>query len=256
MENTLANKRIPDISSFGLHVLAMALMLCDHMWATLPNTPLWMTAVGRLAFPIFAFLMAEGHVRTRDVKQYRKRLLLLAVVAEIPFNLMCGDSLNWYGRNVIWTFLLASVCIGFVERACRKRTVLSALAAAGVTWICYLAGYVLLVDYHGEGVLTVLVFWLFRGSRWWQRLAQAACLYWINVEMLGGRTLLLSLLGQSVELPLQAFALLALIPIWLYRGRQGPHGKIVQRINYAFYPVHMLILWLVAVIMGERPVWM
>ena len=242
------NRRcLPDISSFGLHLLAMALMLCDHAWATLPNMPLWLTGVGRIAFPIFAFLLAEGHARTRDVKQYRRRLLLLAVVTEIPFNLMCSGSVIYpFHQNVIWTFLMASVCISFTERARRKRKVLSILAAAGVTGLCYLAGYVLFVDYHGAGVLTVLVFWLFRGSRWWQRLGQAAGMYWINVEMLKGQTVLLSLLGQTHEVPLQGLALLALIPIWLYRGRQGPHGRIVRRINYAFYPVHMLILWAVA----------
>ena len=247
MENTLANKRIPDISAFGLHMLAMALMLCDHMWATLPEMSLWLTGAGRLAFPIFAFLLAEGHARTRDVRKYRRRLLLLAVVTEIPFNLMCCGSIIYpFHQNVIWPFLLASVCISFAERARRKRKALSVLVAVGVTWLCYLAGYVLFVDYYGAGVLTVLVFWLFRGSRWWQRLGQAVGLYWINVEMLKGQTVLLPLLGQTYEVPLQAFALLALIPIWLYRGRQGPHGRIVRRINYAFYPVHMLILWAVA----------
>ena len=251
MDGVLAKRNLPDISSFGLHLLAMALMLCDHVWATLPNMPLWMTALGRIAFPIFAFLMAEGHAHTRDIRQYRKRLLLLAVVTEIPFNLMCSGSVMYpFHQNVIWTFLLASVSIGFVRQAQEKKTVSSVLKACGITLLCYLAGYVLFVDYHGEGVLMVLVFYLFRGGRWWHYPAQAACLYWINVEMLKGQMLLLPLAGKTLEVPLQGLALLALIPIWLYRGRQGPHGKTVKLLNYAFYPVHMLILWLVAVAVG------
>lgn len=250
MEKTLANKRIPDISSFGLHLLAMALMLCDHIWATLPYAPMLLTALGRVAFPIFAFLMAEGHAHTRDVKQYRKRLLLLAAVTEIPFNLMCSGSIIYpFHQNVIWTFLLASVCIGFIERARSRKTPRAWLAAAAMTLLGYLAGYVLFVDYHGEGVLMVLVFWLFRGSRWWHYPVQAACLYWINVEMLKGVTVELLLPGGgSMDLLLQSLALLALIPIWLYRGRQGLHGKAVKIFNYAFYPVHMLILWLIAMV--------
>ncbi len=251
MENTLANKRIPDISSFDLHVLAMALMLCDHIWATLPYTPMWLTGLGRIAFPIFAFLMAEGHAHTSDLRAYRKRLLRLAVVTEIPFNLMsAGSPINPFHQNVIWTFLLASICIGFWEKTKEQKNIIAFLKAAGVTLAGYLAGYVLFVDYYGEGVLTVLLFWLFRGSRWWQRLGQAAGLYWINVEMLGGQVIPLSLSGQTVELPLQAFALLALIPIWLYRGRQGLHSKTIKRIQYGFYPVHMLILWLIAAAAG------
>ena len=247
----LTRRKLPDISTFGLHLLAMGLMLCDHIWATLPHMPLWLTGLGRIAFPVFAFLIAQGHVHTRDVKQYRKRLLILAVVTEIPFNLMCSGSVVYpFHQNVIWTFLLASVCIGFWEKAAAGKTVPSVLAAAAMTLVGYLAGYILFVDYHGEGILMVLVFWLLRGSRWYHRLGQAACLYWINVEMLKGQMLLLPLAGKTVEVPLQGLALLALIPIWLYRGRQGPHGKAVKLFNYAFYPVHMLILWLIAVALG------
>ena len=251
MENTLKHRRIPDISSFGLHLLAMALMLCDHIWATLPYAPMLLTALGRVAFPIFAFLMAEGHAHTRDIRRYRKRLLLLAVVTEIPFNLMCSGSVIYpFHQNVIWTFLLSSLCVDMIRQAQEQKTAVAILKAAAMTLVGYLTGYILFVDYHGEGVLMVLIFWLLRGSRWYHRLGQAACLYWINVEMLKGQMLLLPLAGKTVEVPLQGLALLALIPIWLYRGRQGPHGKAVKLFNYAFYPVHMLILWLIAVALG------
>ena len=140
MGKTLENKRIPDISSFGLHLLAMALMLCDHIWATLPYAPMLLTALGRIAFPIFAFLMAEGHAHTRDVRKYRRRLLLLAVVTEIPFNLMCSGSVIYpFHQNVIWTFLLASVCIGFIERARSQKTLRAWLTAAAMILLGYLA---------------------------------------------------------------------------------------------------------------------
>ena len=243
----LTKRKLPDISAFDLHVLAMGLMLCDHMWATLPFMPDLLTLIGRIAFPIFAFLMAEGHVYTSDVKRYRKRLLILAAVTEIPFNLMCSGSTTYpLHQNVIWTFLLASMCIGFWQKAQENRNVSALLSALGMTLVGYLAGYVLFVDYFGEGVLTVLVFYLLRGGRWYHRLGQAACLYWINVEMLKGQMLLIPLLGRTVEFPMQSFALLALIPIWLYRGRQGPHGKAVKLVSYGFYPVHMLVLWGIA----------
>ena len=147
MEHALTKRKLPDISSFGLHILAMGLMLCDHMWATLPYMPMWLTGLGRIAFPIFAFLVAEGHAHTSDVRKYRKRLLLLAVVTEIPFNLMCSGSIIYpFHQNVIWTFLIASLCIGAVERARRRRRVLTAIGAAFAVLLGYLAGYVLFVD--------------------------------------------------------------------------------------------------------------
>ena len=250
MESTMPRRKFPDISAFGLHLLAMALMVCDHTWATLPFSPDWLHVVGRIAFPVFAFLMAEGHVYTSDVKRYRKRLLLLAVVTEIPFNLICSGSATYpLHQNVIWTFLLASVCIGFWQKAQESRTVSALLSALGMTLVGYLAGYILFVDYYGEGVLMAVMFYLLRGSRWYHRLGQAAALYWINVEMLKGRMLLIPLLGSTVEFPVQGFALLALIPIWLYRGRQGLHSKAVRLVNYGFYPAHMLVLWLVAMVL-------
>lgn len=62
-------KRKIGITSFGLHVFAMAFMLLDHLWATMMTGQEWMTNVGRLAFPIFAFMIVEGYFRTRNIKK-------------------------------------------------------------------------------------------------------------------------------------------------------------------------------------------
>ena len=100
-------------------------------------------------------------------------------------------------------------------------------------------------NYYGAGVLTVFVFYFFHGREWWKLLGQILALYWINVRMLGGQVYPMTILGMDVELSQQGLALLALVPIWLYRGRQGHHSKAFQYACYAFYPVHMLILALI-----------
>lgn len=95
------------IDSFTLHILAMLFMLCDHLWATLFPAQEWMTCVGRLAFPIFAFMIAEGCYYTSNVKKYMLRLFLFAIISEIPFNLIMGSSVFYpFHQNVLWTFLL------------------------------------------------------------------------------------------------------------------------------------------------------
>lgn len=241
------HSRKTDISSAGLHLLAMGLMLCDHLWAALFPAQEWLTCIGRLAFPIFAFLAAEGFRRTHDLRRYLLRLLGCALLSEIPFNLMYGGSmLNPYHQNVLWTFLLALLIITLIEKCrARLRPVFAVPACAALIILGFLLGYAAMLDYYGTGVLTVLTFYFFKERNWQNRLGQLLCLYFLNVTLLGGYYYAISLFGCEIEVFQQGFALFALIPIWLYRGRQGVHSKAFRVFCYAFYPAHMLLLFLV-----------
>lgn len=238
------------ISSFTLHVIAMLLMLCDHLWATVLSQYEWLTCVGRIAYPIFAFMLVEGYFHTHNLKKYLGRLLFWAVLSEIPFNLMYGGSpLYPYHQNVLWTLLLGLLLITGIEKIRQKGKPLLTIiifllsAAAG-----FILGTIAMVDYYGCGVWMVLLFYLFRGRKWWCLLGQLAGMLWINAELLGGLLIPVQVFGHEIFIAEQALACLALIPIWLYKGKQGPHNKIIQIIFYAFYPVHMLILALAALL--------
>ena len=102
--------------------------------------------------------------------------------------------------------------------------------------------------FKGYGVLMIVVFYLFRDRKWWCFLGQFLGLFWINAELIGGLSVPVEILGHEIFIAQQAMACLALIPIWLYKGKQGPHNKIIQYCFYAFYPVHMLILSLIALL--------
>ena len=121
-----------------------------------------------------------------------------------------------------------------------------------VSALVVVAGAVLgtlgMVDYYGAGVLTVFIFYFFHGHgrKWWCLLGQLAALYWVNVELLGGLMYPIQLFGMDFELCQQGLALLALVPIWLYNGQRGFSPKAVQYGFYAFYPVHILVLSLIA----------
>lgn len=234
-----------ELSSAALHIIAMAFMLIDHLWATFFPMQEWMSCVGRLAFPIFAFLTVEGFFHTRNLKRYLLRMLIFALVSEIPFDLMYGGTVFYpFHQNVLWTFLIALLGIAAMERAKRRSKVLYALTAVLVVLLGYVLGTLTMVDYFGAGVLTVFVFYFFRQRRWWCLLLQVAALYWINVELLGGQIYPITLAGVEFGLYQQSLALLSLIPIWLYRGKQGHHSKVFQYTCYAFYPAHLLVLGL------------
>lgn len=214
------------LTAAHLRILALFLMLLDHMWATVIPGNLWMTCVGRMAFPIFAFQAAEGYHHTHDFRGYCKRLALFAVISEIPFNLMISGSPFFpQHQNVMLTLLLGLLCC----RAYDSRNWL-----AMVLWL--LAGAFTRCDYGAAGVWTVLTFHTFRG----EKLGQLLMLLLINLFCYDGPEIALG----PLTFPLQTFAVLAWLPIALYNGEKGRGGRALQYGSYLFYPVHMLILGL------------
>lgn len=235
------------ISSAGLHILAMGFMLCDHLWATIIPGNNWLTYIGRLAYPIFAFMLVEGYFHTHSLKKYALRLLLFAVISEIPFNLMYSSSVVYpFHQNVIWTLLIGLGMIHLNEKVQKTGKPLAVAATrVGTVFLGGLLGLITFCDYNAAGVLMILVFYFFRGHHWWCYLGQLAGMYYINFEMLKGLVFPVSLFGISMELPQQGLAIGSLAIIWLYRGRKGYSAKWFQQLCYWFYPAHMLLLWLI-----------
>ena len=230
-----------DLSALDLKLLAMAAMLADHMGYLLFPTAMWMRYVGRLAFPIFAFQIAEGWYRTRDRKKYTLRLLICAVVSEVPFDLaFSGQPIDPGYQNVLWTFCIAAAALWAMEVLRRRLHIPLPLVALCAGAAGYLLGEALQSDYFGPGVLTVLVFAL---CRQWHigRLPELAAMLVINGWLLPSADMTL----WGVTLPVELLATAALLPIWLYRGRQGPYGPWLRWVWYGFYPAHLLVLWLI-----------
>lgn len=235
-------QKLKCINALTLKIMAMVLMLMDHMWATVIPGNLWMNHMGRLAFPIFAFQIAEGYRKTRDRKKYRNRLFLFALCSEIPFNMMTGGYfINPFHQNVLFTFWLALLMLDLINWGWDKGEVKrwSSIAAACV--LGWMLGILTMVDYGGYGVLTVLLFY-FGGKLKNGWLLELAGLVLINGVLMDGMYFPVSIGSLSFEFPQQGLAVLALIPIWLYNGEQGPHNRVIQYVCYAFYPVHILIL--------------
>lgn len=232
-----------EITSFSLHIMAMIFMLCDHLWGTIVQGNDWLTCIGRLTFPIYAFMIVEGYFHTKNLKKYVGRLLIFAILSEIPFNLAMGSRLFYpIHQNVLWSFLISIGLIHWNEKVKEKKLWKRILVGFASILIGSIVGIITFVDYYHAGILMVLVFYFFRHKKWWCYLGQFICMWYINCDMLGGLQYEMNVLGQTYFISRQGFALLALIPIWFYKGKQGYHSKTLQFIYYAFYPVHLLIL--------------
>ena len=232
------------LSSFSLHIIAMVFMLCDHLWGTIIPGNDWLTCIGRLAFPIFAFMLVEGYFRTKNLKKYITRLIIFAVISEIPFNLMMGSRIFYpIHQNVLWSFIISIGLIHLNEKAkAKKNKALQLITVIFTVLAGFILGLITMVDFYHAGILMVLVFYFFRKKTLFDRLCQLFFLWYINVEILGGFGYELEIFGKTFFLNRQGLAILSLIPIWLYNGKKGYSSQKLQYAFYAFYPLHMFIL--------------
>ncbi len=239
----MEEKRKIGLNKLTLQIIAMTTMLIDHIGSYLLPEVLFLRIIGRLAFPIFAFFVAEGCEKTRDLPRYIRRMAIFAVVSEVPFDFAHGSWWRPGSQNVLWTFLIAMVCICAIRKirsVCQKRAIVIA-AAAAIAAAGFFLGILLHSDYEGYGVWTVLVFWFCR-ERSWRRSGE-----FIGQSAIHFNTSAIHLLKTGeLLIPVQGFAIFALPLLWLYRGEQGPHNKVIQYACYAFYPTHLLILSLLA----------
>lgn len=216
-------------SQEGLKLLACITMLLDHIAAVFRWHFGW-RIVGRLAFPIYCFLLAEGVVYTKNPKRYALRLCIGVLLAEIPFDLALFGGLTLRHQSVMVTLLL-----GFLALEVLKRMGDSPWRVAAMLPFVA-AGDLLHTDYGTYGVLLVVMFGMTRQlpkSKLWQ---------------LAGLTLICASMNSvrvpvfGVRIPIELFAVPAWIPMALYSGRKISRSKSVQWLFYLFYPAHLTIL--------------
>lgn len=226
------------LSAGALKALAAALMVADHAGLYLFANAWPLRALGRPAFPIFAFFVAEGARHSRAPVRYLGRMAALAVLSQPAFSRVAGG--GWWEWGYLNT--LFTLCCGLgAVLACRRTQGL---------WPAFLlmgAAELLGMDYGAAGVLMVWLFDRLRGAPALERvgvpiLAGAVfyCLPAFSLLLLGGRP------GLYAFLELLAVGAVPLL--LLYNGRRGRGGRWF----YAFYPGHLLALWLAGVLLAGR----
>lgn len=205
------------MNTFCLKMIGIFSMFMDHLGLTFFPNCIWMRAIGRLAFPIFAFLLVEGFFNTTNNKKYIIRLWVFAFLSEIPFDLLFENKVfALESQNVFFTLCFGLVLLNLFSRF-RSHTARIILAAYTCV-ICEL----LHTDYGAIGIIIILWFYLTRDKKWWKIFGVVI----INAVFMGG---------------LQIYAVFALIPILFYNGKPGVKCK---KFFYIFYPGHMLFLLL------------
>lgn len=239
------------ISQETLKLIASGTMLIDHIGATLVLSAFYaviaaedyaaadswvslyniMRLIGRIAFPIYCFLLVEGFRHTRDLKKYTGRLAIGVLLAEIPFDLALNGALfDWSSNSVMLTLLLGVLMMAGMDCFNGWWKLLAVPPFYGIAEL-------LQTDYAGHGILLIAMLALTRGiphEKLWRTLGFAVLLWFGATISLG-----------PIEVPMEIFGLMALVPVFLYDGRKLTRSKAVQWGFYLFYPVHLLVIWAV-----------
>lgn len=203
---------------FILKLIALTTMIIDHYGAIFQSNLMIFRIIGRLAFPIYCFLLVEGYFHTSDVKKYGKRLIIFALISEIPFDLAFYNKIGFVHQNIFFTLFIGLVAIHLLENKEFNKSIIIISA-------CILA-IILSVDYNAMGIIYILAFYY---SRNYDRLKK--------LKNVGVVMLVVNFISSIV----QQFSLLALPIIYSYNGQLGPKNKILQICFYAAYPLHLLI---------------
>ena len=239
MEKVIAKS---GISGSTLKLIAIFTMLIDHTAATvilqMINNGIggqtlidiyWvMRSIGRMAFPVFCFLLVEGFKYTHSREKYAARMFIFALISEIPFDLAINNTvLEFKSNNVFFTLLLGLLAITVLDWL--KSVDKIEKASSAVKWffvtliMMIIAEFVLCCDYGAAGVGCIVMMYLLSSNR---DVAFAVAV------------ILLGLFSGTIEF----FALFMLIPLRYYNGKRGISLKYVF---YAFYPVHLFVLYLI-----------
>jgi len=215
-----------DLGRESLKWLAIASMTVDHIGVVLYPDQVVFRSIGRLSFPIIAYLLVLGLDSTRNVRNYLTRLLIFALISQIPFTLARGVE-PWDHLNIFFTLSLGLLFIYLYGRD--NYLFLIPLVASAL----------LPVDFDGYGLATI------------------GCLYALRKNRRIG-VILFTLLNILIlfDVPYQSLALLALIPILIYEAGRSPFNKISEKIDhpllrkyffYAYYPLHLTVLFILKI---------
>jgi len=208
-------------TGFDLKIIAILAMTIDHIGAVFFPHIIALRIIGRLTVPILTFLIAEGYYHTKSKNKYLLRIFLFALISQIPYGLL------WNNLNILFNYALILSMVRIWEYYKDK--------AIAVSLILLLIPFTLFCDWTWYLTLFVLVFMIFRNS-----IFKKTIFFLIVVAIILIHNIILA---KSIYILLATTGLIASIPfIYLYNGERG---KSLKYLFYIFYPLHLIILYLI-----------
>lgn len=239
------------LSGTALKYIAMAAMLADHIGAVLlerivyyrgnleqvamlmtsqwGDTIYWMyrmlRIVGRIAFPIYCFLLVEGFLHTRDWRKYWIRMAAFALISEIPFRLAVWNTWAGGSSNVYVELAIGLLVLRGLKQSGGLTEPFRVIGKAAAIGAGCLVSVFLKADYDIDGILMLSLFYLLREKRFVQVLSGGILSFLESWNMCYGA------------------GMLSAVPLYFYNGRKGQ-----ARWKYAFYwfyPLHLIALFFI-----------
>lgn len=236
------------MSAFALKIIALISMACDHSSYVLFGHFSFLNYIGRIAFPIFAFQISEGYIHTKDLKKYLLRLFVFALISQAPFLLFTSIYSSSHNLNIFFTLFLGLITITIFDKLnklnCTNKYMHYLYNLIGLVSVVIIGiiATTLHCDYSFYGVAIIFVFYLFKKHKVLMNFAFIVCtiVYYLK-----------SLLYSShfeIYLLIIAFTCLSLVFINLYNNKKGKDTKYFL---YLFYPIHLLILWVITLLFNN-----
>ena len=222
------------MDGFYLKIIALAAMFIDHTGSILDLMP--MRYIGRIAFPIYAFLIAEGCMYTKNIKKYMFRLFIFGLASQVPFAIFTESVTFFSYLNIFFTLSLGVLSIYTHKLIMRKvynanlRIILIFLSLFGLAAVAELIN----TDYGSIGVVWIYCFYICKSSN-----ISLVAVKLIQAVVVLAFLLLLYPISTTHGLYLFLGGSISLMPILLYDGKKG---KSIKWFFYVFYPSHLIVL--------------
>ena len=229
------------LDAFRLKLLAMGLMLLDHIYYFVPGTPIWFTWLGRIVAPIFFFFAVEGFYHTRSRLHYIIRMFIWAGI------MFAGTRLIMHRFPPVRTPIVNNIFLSLALALCLMDAIEWTRAtgnrALGVPAVMAVGVLSLFTEASLYGVAMTLVFYLFRDDR--RRMAMAYVVVSLAISLLLSPAASAISLERLLYYDYQWMMVFSILFILMYNGRRGPKNNFTKYLFYVFYPAHVWALYLI-----------